>query len=112
MDVLKVSLGYKEVDKLNLTSSLETIINSQTFDIPIVESWNHNSNIDIKIATNDVESKRLLYKLEQSKSLPKLSTFILVTLAPVKLILFAASITHLCSVLTITNSVLLSYFAL
>lgn len=76
MDVLKVSLGYKEVDKLNLTSSLETIINSQTFDIPIVESWNHNSNIDIKIATNDVESKRLLYKLEQSKSLPKLSTFI------------------------------------
>jgi len=75
-DILRISLGYKEGSELNLTSSLNSIIDSQVFDIPQINSWDINSNIDIKIANNTVESQRLLYKLEQSKSLPKLSTFI------------------------------------
>jgi len=73
---LKISLGYEEEDELNLTSSLESIINSQVFEVPVIESWDINSNIDVKIANNNVEYKRLEYKLEQSKSLPTLSTFI------------------------------------
>ena len=76
MDVLKILLGYNENDTLKLKSSLESIINSQILEIPKLESWDINSNIDIKIANNNVEYKRLEYKLEQSKSLPKLSTFI------------------------------------
>lgn len=75
-DILKISLGLKEGDELNLTSTLESIINLQVFEIPVIELWDINSNIDIKIANNNVEYKRLEYKLEQSKSLPKLSTFI------------------------------------
>jgi outer membrane protein TolC len=75
-DILKISLGLKEVDELNLTTTLESIINLQVFEIPVLELWDINSNIDIKIANNNVEYKRLEYKLEQSKSLPKLSTFI------------------------------------
>jgi len=75
-DILKISLGYEEEDELNLTSSLESIINSQVFEVPVIESWDINSNIDVKIANNNVEYKRLEYKLEQSKSLPTLSTFI------------------------------------
>lgn len=75
-DILKISLGYEEEDELNLTSSLESIINSQVFEVPVIESWDINSNIDVKIANNNVEFKRLEYKLEQSKSLPTLSTFI------------------------------------
>ena len=75
-DILKISLGLKEGDELNLTSTLESIMNLQVFEIPVIELWDINSNIDIKIANNNVEYKRLEYKLEQSKSLPKLSTFI------------------------------------
>ena len=75
-DILKISLGLKERDELNLTSTLESIINLHIFEIPVIELWDINSNIDIKIANNNVEYKRLEYKLEQSKSLPKLSTFI------------------------------------
>ena len=75
-DILKISLGLKEGDELNLTSTLESIINLHIFEIPVIELWDINSNIDIKIASNNVEYKRLEYKLEQSKSLPKLSTFI------------------------------------
>ena len=75
-DILKISLGLKEEDELNLTSTLESIINLHIFEIPVIELWDINSNIDIKIANNNVEYKRLEYKLEQSKSLPKLSTFI------------------------------------
>lgn len=75
-DILKISLGLKERDELNITSTLESIINLHIFEIPVIELWDINSNIDIKIASNNVEYKRLEYKLEQSKSLPKLSTFI------------------------------------
>ena len=76
MDVLKILLGYNENDTLTLKSSLESVVNSQILEMPKLESWDINSNIDVKIANNNVEYKRLEYKLEQSKSLPKLSTFI------------------------------------
>ena len=75
-DLLKISLGYNEQAKLELESSLESIIDIQINEIPQIETWDLNSNIDIKIANNYVEQKRLEYKLEQSKSLPKLSAFI------------------------------------
>ena len=75
-DILKIYLGYEEQYELNLTSSLESIINYQIFEVPKIESWDINSNIDIKMANTNVESKKLLYKLEQSKSLPVLSSFI------------------------------------
>ena len=75
-DLLKISIGYNEQEKLKLESSLESIINFQINEIPQIETWDLNSNIDIKIASNYVEQKRLEYKLEQSKSLPKLSAFI------------------------------------
>ena len=75
-DILKIYLGYEEQYELNLTSSLESIINYQVFEVPKIESWDINSNIDIKMANTNVESKKLLYKLEQSKSLPILSSFI------------------------------------
>ena len=75
-DILKIYLGYEEQYELNLTSSLESIINYQVFEVPKIESWDINSNIDIKMANTNVESKKLLYKLEQSKSLPVLSSFI------------------------------------
>jgi outer membrane protein TolC len=75
-DILKISLGYKIEDELALTSSVESIIDYQVLEIPLIESWDFNSNIDIKIANTNVQYKRLEYKLEQSKSLPTLSTFI------------------------------------
>ena len=75
-DILKITLGFGEKEELNLGSSLNSIIDSYVFKIPEIDSWDLNSNIDIKIANNYVEQKRLEYKLEQSKALPKLSSFI------------------------------------
>ena len=75
-DILKISLGYNIEDELTLTSSIESIIDSLAIEIPLIESWDLNSNIDVKIANTNVEYKRLEYKLEQTKSLPTLSTFL------------------------------------
>ena len=75
-DILKISLGYNIEDELTLTSSIESIIDSLVIEIPLIESWDLNSNIDVKIANTNVEYKRLEYKLEQTKSLPTLSTFL------------------------------------
>ena len=75
-DILKITLGFGEKEELNLETSLNSIIDSYIFKIPEIDSWDLNSNIDIKIANNYVEQKRLEYKLEQSKALPKLSSFI------------------------------------
>tara|TARA_B100000686_G_C16806734_1_gene991657 strand:- start:3391 stop:4725 length:1335 start_codon:yes stop_codon:yes gene_type:complete len=75
-DILKMSLGYNEDNNLKLTTSIEDITDNNIFNAQEIESWDINSNIDIKIANNNVESYRLEYRLEQSKSLPKLSTFI------------------------------------
>jgi len=75
-DLLKIILGLEENERLNLASSLESIVDSQIYMLPETNAWDINSNIDVKIAVNDVEYKRLEYKLEQSKALPKLSSFI------------------------------------
>ena len=39
-------------------------------------AFNFTNHIDFKISENDRETKRLMMKLEQSKSLPSLSAFV------------------------------------
>jgi outer membrane protein TolC len=59
-----------------LVDSLETLINDGLFQSPLPETENSAYNIDIKIAENNLASESLLFKLEQSKSLPRLSAFV------------------------------------
>jgi outer membrane protein TolC len=74
--MLKLLLGIPIENSLALVDSLETLINDGLFQSPLPETENSAYNIDIKIAENNLASESLLFKLEQSKSLPRLSAFV------------------------------------
>lgn len=76
LKMLKLLLGIPIENSLALVDSLETLINDGLFQSPLPETENSAYNIDIKIAENNLASESLLFKLEQSKSLPRLSAFV------------------------------------
>lgn len=73
---LKVLLGIDPSETIELTDTLETLI-TKHISLELI-SGDHavSNNIDYKIAANQVESKRLEYKLEKSEQLPKLNAFV------------------------------------
>merc|ERR1712070_866376 len=72
LNMLKLLLGYPTDKKLLLTDSIEDISLPKFIDTKLDGNSDLSNNIDIKIAENNVDSENLLYKLERSKSLPKL----------------------------------------
>ena len=76
--MLKLLLGYSSEDLLLLSNTLEEIINDGLFQIKNenTKTSDISKNIDVRIAENNVDSKKLLYRLEQSKYLPSISAFI------------------------------------
>jgi len=74
-ELLKLILGIKLDDQLILTTDVEQFISGDiVFNKSIVDFIPEN-NIDIKISKNSFETKKLEYKLEQSKRLPKIKGF-------------------------------------
>jgi len=74
-ELLKLILGIKLDDQLVLTTDVEKFISGDiVFNKSIVDFIPEN-NIDIKISKNAIETKKLEYKLEQSKRLPKIKGF-------------------------------------
>ena len=74
-ELLKLILGIKLDDQLVLTTDVEKFISGDiVFNKSIVDFIPEN-NIDIKISKNSFETKKLEYKLEQSKRLPKIKGF-------------------------------------
>jgi outer membrane protein len=74
--MLNLSLGNAINTPLILTDSLDSLaIQNMNLNL-ISEEFNVNNHIDFKIAENNREGNRLMVKLEQSKALPTLSTFI------------------------------------
>jgi outer membrane protein TolC len=74
-ELLKLILGIKLDDQLVLTTDVEKFISGDiVFNKSIVDFIPEN-NIDIKISKNAFETKKLEYKLEQSKRLPKIKGF-------------------------------------
>ena len=74
-ELLKLILGIKLDDQLLLTTDVEQFISGDiVFNKSIVDFIPEN-NIDIKISKNSFETKKLEYKLEQSKRLPKIKGF-------------------------------------
>ncbi|MDA9276269.1 TolC family protein [Flavobacteriaceae bacterium] len=76
LNLLKLVLGINLEDTIILSTSIndfiaENIIFSNSFD-----EFNTNKNIDVKISQNNFDTKRIEYKLEKSKKLPKVSGFI------------------------------------
>ena len=74
--MLNLSLGNPINTPLILTDSLDSLA-IQNMNLNLISGeFNVNNHIDFKIAENNREANRLMVKLEQSKALPTLSTFI------------------------------------
>ena len=75
-EILKFVIGYPLDQKLVLSSSVEDIFSEASLLTDKPDTINIFNNIDIQIAENKMKSDELLFKLEKSKSLPKLVAFI------------------------------------
>jgi len=74
--MLNLSMGLSIDTELILTDSLDSLA-EKNIDLGLIsESFNLSNHIDLKIAENDRESKRLMMQLEKSKALPSLSAFV------------------------------------
>ena len=76
LNLLKLVLGINMKDKLILVTSVEDFIRENLVFANSFEDFNTDRNVDIKISQNMFDTKRIEYKLERSKQLPKVSGFI------------------------------------
>ena len=76
LDMLKLLMGFPTDSPLFLKDKLESLTNTNLFELPIEDKPSIENNIDVKIAENNLLSEGLLYKYERSKSMPRLSAFI------------------------------------
>lgn len=74
--MLNLSLGTPVNTSLILTDSLDSLIEAH-LDLELISKpFDLSDHIDLKIAKNDRETKRLMIQLEKSKALPRLSAFV------------------------------------
>jgi outer membrane protein TolC len=76
MGYVKLLLGIETNEKLLLTESLDDLVENHISMNLISNNQSIFNNLDYKIAKNDTESNRLLYKLEKYRSLPSVSGFL------------------------------------
>jgi outer membrane protein TolC len=76
INLLKLVLGIDLEDNLILTTSINDFIADNIIFSNSFEDFNTDKNIDVKISQNIFDTKRIEYKLEKSKQLPKISGFL------------------------------------
>ena len=76
INLLKLVLGININDKLVLITSLDDFIGNNVVFANSFEDFDTGKNVDIKISQNMFDTKRIEYKLEKSKQLPKISGFV------------------------------------
>ena len=74
--MLNIALGNAVEVKVELTDTLDNLVILNTDLSLLSKSFDIKNHIDYRMTENDKESKRLLMKLEKSKALPTLSTFV------------------------------------
>ena len=74
--MLNITLGLDFSTTVHLTDKLETLATAYTNLELLSAQFNIENHIDYKIAKNTEKSNELLIKLEQSRALPTLSSFI------------------------------------
>lgn len=72
---LKILLGIPLETPIELTDELDDLTKRQWTLTPSKKTFDPTETVDYEIAANEVESKRLLHKLERFKQLPSLSAF-------------------------------------
>ena len=73
---LKLLLGMPLDTPIALTDDLSSLTTQQLMWSSTGDKFDLSNNIDYKIARNEVESKRLLYKRERFKKLPTVAAFV------------------------------------
>jgi outer membrane protein TolC len=73
---LKLLLGMPLDTPIALTDDLNSLTAQQLMWTPNGNKFDLSNNIDYKIARNEVESNRLLYKRERFKKLPTVAAFV------------------------------------
>jgi len=74
--MLNITLGININTTVYLTDTLEKL-SAKYIDLSLLSTtFNLDNNVDYKIAKNTVRSNELLVKLEQSKALPTISSFV------------------------------------
>jgi outer membrane protein TolC len=73
---LKLLLGFDSETKINLTDTLDILINNNISLDLINNEYSVLNSVDYRIAENNAVSKGLEYKLEQSKQLPTITAFL------------------------------------
>ena len=76
LKMLKLLLGLNHTKEFNTLDDLNTLSNPLSIPAKTSENIKIKENIDYIISENSSESKRLLYKLEQSKALPTVVAFV------------------------------------
>ena len=76
LNLLKLVLGINIEDEILLSTSIEDFIAENIIFSNSFEDFNTSNNIDVKISQNIFDTKRIEYKLEKSKQLPKVSGFL------------------------------------
>ena len=74
--MLNIALGNTVEIKIKLTDTLDNLVTLNTDLSLFTKNFDIKNHIDYKMIENDMESKKLLMKLEKSKALPKLSAFV------------------------------------
>ena len=75
-NLLKLVLGVDLEDTIMLSTSIDDFIADNIIFSNSFEDFNTDKNIDVKISQNIFDTKRIEYKLEKSKQLPKVSGFL------------------------------------
>jgi outer membrane protein TolC len=76
LNLLKLVLGISIEDEILLSTSIDDFIAENIIFSNSFEDFNTSKNIDVKISQNIFDTKRIEYKLEKSKQLPKVSGFL------------------------------------
>ncbi|MDO6738336.1 TolC family protein [Wenyingzhuangia sp. 2_MG-2023] len=76
LKLLRLTLGFTDDVAITLTEDLQTLISQTKQQATSFTDFSVFKNIDYQIAENEVNSKKLLYKLEQAKLLPTVSSFL------------------------------------
>ena len=76
INLLKLVLGININHELVLVTSLDDFIGNNVVFANSFEDFDTGKNVDIKISKNMFDTKRIEYKLEKSKQLPKISGFV------------------------------------
>ena len=73
---VKILLGIDPNKSIELTDTLEELVDKNISLSLLTDQHNIQNNIDYKIAANEAVSKQLEYKLEKSEQLPKINAFL------------------------------------